>query len=427
MPKIEIVPEHVPVSHTAKCTVLHVNGFVDAPNYEAFTGAIQKAVKGGDKYLIVDMASVAYINSTGISALIKWQGTLAEAGGALVLAHVPRTVAVSLDLLGLTTVVPLAVDVDKAKELLRAVEDGSLPPGGLARAAEIKETARKIPVWPQKPLAGGKTSVLVLVPKEGHFTEVVRIRLAKAKASFHLFHSAEEALKQYQKVAPTVVIVDDRMDPKGVFLARIKLDKGKSLTSVIKLYPKGSDIHRQSAFRIWENDYLTDPFELLELFSLAETELRRVPEDRGHALQEVRFAFRFNQNRVEKAHDLTFKLLSQSGLSVEALDLLFKAFKEALDNAIRHGNKYSPDKQVEVIYLLEKDRVRIQIADEGEGFDYEFYLGWSLMSHALHDAKRKIVKEGKKGGLGILLMRRCTDKIEYRGTGNIVCLEKKIA
>ncbi len=427
MPKIEIVPEHLPVSHTAKCVVLHVNGFIDAPNYDAFTAALEKTVKSGDKFVVLDMASVAYINSTGISALIRWQGKLTETGGALVLAHVPRTVAVSLDLLGLTTVVPLAVDVDKAKEILRGVEDGSLPPGGLGRAAEIKETSRKIPVWPQKPLAKGKSSVLVLVPKEGDFTEVVKLRLAKARASFHLFHSAEEALKAYARVAPTVVIVDDRLDPKGVFLARIKLDKGKSLTSVIKLYPKGGDVHRQSGFRIWENDYLTDPFELLELFSLAETELRRVPEDREHAVQEVRFAFRFNQNRLEKAHDLTFKLLSQSGMSVESLDLLFKAFKEALDNALRHGNKYDPEKQIEIIYLLEKDRVRIQIADEGEGFDYEFYLGWSLMSHALQDAKRKIVKEGKKGGLGILLMRRCTDKIEYRGIGNIICLEKKIA
>jgi anti-sigma regulatory factor (Ser/Thr protein kinase) len=265
------------------------------------------------------------------------------------------------------------------------------------------------------------------VPKEGDFTAVVKLRLAKARAAFHLFHSAEEALKEYAKIAPTVVIIDDRLDPKGVFLARIKLDKGKSLTSVIKLYPKGGDVHRQSGFRIWENDFLTDPFELLELFSLAENELRRIPEDRERAVQEVRFAFRFTQNRLEKAHDLTFKLLSQSGMSVESLDLLFKAFKEALDNALRHGNKYSAEKQIEVIYLLEKDLVRIQIVDEGDGFDYEFYLGWSLMSHALHDAKRKIVKEGKKGGLGILLMRRCTDKIEYRGIGNIVCLEKKIA
>jgi serine/threonine-protein kinase RsbW len=224
-----------------------------------------------------------------------------------------------------------------------------------------------------------------------------------------------------------VVVVDDRVDPKGIFLARVKLEKGKGLTSIIKLYPQGSNVKRRSGFRIWENDYLVDPFELMELFSLAETELRRVPEDRQHFMQEVRWAFRSTPDRVEKAGELAFKLLSQSGLDVNSLDSLYAAFKEAVDNAVKHGNGHSGEKQVEVIYLLERDRVRIQVTDEGKGFDYEFYLAWSLTASALQEAKRKIVKEGRKGGLGILLMRRCTDKLEYRGVGNVVCLEKKIA
>ena len=155
--------------------------------------------------------------------------------------------------------------------------------------------------------------------------------------------------------------------------------------------------------------------------------MRRGPQDRENCLQEVRYEFRSTQERVEKASELAFKLLSQSGLDVTALDGLFAAFKEALDNAVRHGNGKSPDKQVEIIYLLERDRVSIQITDEGTGFDYEFYLAWTMTAHALEEAKRKIVKEGKKGGLGILLMRRCTDKLEYRGAGNVVCLVKKIA
>ena len=427
MPKLEILPERAPVVGDTTCLILHVKGFADAPNYDVFAKALDDSMAGGNRFLILDMASLAYINSTGISALIRCQGKYTEAGGALVLAHVPRSVAMSLDLLGLTTVVPLVKDVARATALLGEVAAGRLPAGGLAAAGQIKGTTRKIPVWPQKPLVRGKTSVLVLVPAEGHFTDVLRLRLSKTNATFHMFHSPEAALARYAAVAPEVLIVDDRMDPKGLFLARVKLDKGKSLTSVIKIYPESNRVHRLSGFRVWENDYLVDPFELMELFSLAETELRRIPQDRAHAVQEVRFAFRSSPKRIEKAHNLAFKLLSQSGLNVEALDMLFKAFKEALDNAVRHGNKSSPDKIVEVIYLLERDRVRIQVEDQGEGFDYEFYLGWSTTSNALNDARRKIVKDGRKGGLGILLMRRCADRIEYRGAGNIVCLEKKIA
>ncbi len=427
MPKLEILPENLPIDDSVTCVVLHIKGFVDAPNYEQFVTTLEKTVAKEQKFLIVEFSGVSYINSTGISALIKTQGMLSKRGGALVMAHVPRTVAVSLNLLGLTTVVPLVKDVRRARDVVRKVAGGSLPSGGLEEAAEIKETARRIPVWPQSPILSESAAVIILVPQEGHFSDVVRMRLEKRNARFYLFHSPEEALKQFRSIAPDVVVVDDRVDPKGLFLARVKLEKGKGLTSVIKLYPHGSNVKRRSGFRIWENDYLVDPFELMELFSLAETELRRVPEDRQHYMQEVRWAFRSTPDRVEKASELAFKLLSQSGLDVNSLDSLFAAFKEAVDNAVKHGNEHSKEKQVEVIYLLERDRVRIQVTDEGKGFDYEFYLAWSLTASALQEAKRKIVKEGQKGGLGILLMRRCTDKLEYRGVGNVVCLEKKIA
>lgn len=427
MPKLEILPEHLPIDDTLTCAVLHLKGFVDAPNYEQFIGALEKASGEDQKFLIVECSGVSYINSTGISALVKCQGKMSQRGGALLLAHVPRPVAASLNLLGLTTVVPLVKDVKKARDVIAAVAEGKLPPGGLQAASEIKETGRRIPVWPQKPIVAESAAVMIVVPEEGHFTDVVRMRLERSRARFHLFHTLEEAIKQFRSVAPEVVIVDDRVDPKGVLIARARLEKGRGLTSIIKIYPQGANVRRRSGFRIWENDYLVDPFEVMELFSLAETELRRVPQDRKHYLQEVRYAFRSTQDRVEKASELAFKLLSQSGLDVNSLDSLFAAFKEAVDNAVRHGNKFSPEKQVEVIYLLERDRVRIQVIDEGEGFDYEFYLGWTLTAHALEDAKRKIVKDGQKGGLGILLMRRCTDKLEYRGVGNVVCLEKKIA
>ncbi len=427
MPRLEIIPEYRALAEEEQGLVLHLRGFVDAPNYDRFVRELDKALEGNRRFLVIDFADVSYINSTGISALIRTQGILTKRGGALILAHVPRPVAVSLHLLGLTTVVPLVKDVRRAIELVADVAAGRLPPGGLDQAASIEKTQRRIPVWPQKPLADGSASVMIIVPREGRFTDVLRLRMEKARARFYLYHSCEDALKNFKRIQPDVVIVDDRVDPKGRFLAQVKLQKGAGLASVIKIYPVGADVRRRSGFRIWENDYLVDPFELMELFSLAETELRRVPQDKRHLLQEVRFAFRSTPDRVEKAGELVFKLLSQSGLDVNALDSLFAAYKEAVDNAVRHGNRHSPDKQVEVVYLLAPDRVKIQVADEGQGFDYEFYLAWAATPQALEDAKRKIVKEGRKGGLGILLMRRCTDKLEYRGVGNVVCLEKKIA
>ncbi len=40
--------------------------------------------------------------------------------------------------------------------------------------------------------------------------------------------------------------------------------------------------------------------------------------------------------------------------------------------------------------------------------------------------KRRIVEEAVRGGLGILLMSKCTDRIEYSGSGNTLRLEKNL-
>src|SRR3972149_8248569 len=45
------------------------------------------------------------------------------------------------------------------------------------------------------------------------------------------------------------------------------------------------------------------------------------------------------------------------------------AMEEALVNAIRHGNRLDPNKEVHVACRVSPELIRIEITDEGEGFD----------------------------------------------------------
>ncbi len=45
------------------------------------------------------------------------------------------------------------------------------------------------------------------------------------------------------------------------------------------------------------------------------------------------------------------------------------ALREALANAVRHGNRQDPDRNVRVAYVVENSTVTITVEDEGEGFD----------------------------------------------------------
>ena len=90
------------------------------------------------------------------------------------------------------------------------------------------------------------------------------------------------------------------------------------------------------------------------------------------------------------------------------------AMEEALRNAIQHGNQLDASKRIHVNCRVSPERIRIEIADEGAGFD----------PAALPDPT---CSEGLKSptGRGVLLMRAFMSRVEYSAAGNRVVLEKE--
>ena len=90
------------------------------------------------------------------------------------------------------------------------------------------------------------------------------------------------------------------------------------------------------------------------------------------------------------------------------------ALEEALVNAIEHGNEFDPEKQVRVCCQLADDLLRIEVTDEGPGFDPAKVPDPTDEQHLENP-----------GGRGVLLMRRFMDRVEYSAKGNAVVLEKR--
>jgi len=89
------------------------------------------------------------------------------------------------------------------------------------------------------------------------------------------------------------------------------------------------------------------------------------------------------------------------------------ALEEALVNAIKHGNQMDPDKVVRINCQIEPDRVRIEIEDQGEGFQL------SEVPDPTADENLE-----RPCGRGIMLMKAFMNVIEYNSSGNCVILEK---
>ena len=424
MPKLVITPSSSPVSSgsSESVTVLAFDGFIDAANYLAFEKGLEKAYAAGARFAILDFERVHYINSTGISVIIRYFELFRDCRGVLCLANVAKEVGLSMHLLGITSFVPFLKDVEAARQHVAAVAAGA-PAVAVAAEATAGRPAT-IPLRRRSLPGLSSAKVLVLTPNKGRFTRVLRLRFKALNGDYHLLHDPNAAVAKFDEVQPDLVVVDNRCDPDGKFVSDLKLEKSRSLTSVVKLYGKETDVSSEFDFKIWENDYLVEPFEVLELFTLSESELQRVPKDRRVLNQQVHFEFRTTRENVEKAHRLVDVVIRQSIFGEDDATALFAAVKEGIDNAAQHGNGFGSGKAIDVNVLVDQKKVTVIIEDQGDGFDYEYYVSRLDDAETFERAKRRIAEDNVRGGLGILLMHRCADRLEYSGLGNTLRLEK---
>jgi serine/threonine-protein kinase RsbW len=90
------------------------------------------------------------------------------------------------------------------------------------------------------------------------------------------------------------------------------------------------------------------------------------------------------------------------------------ATEEALVNAINHGNGSDAGKNVHFVCLLGGDKVRIEITDEGAGFDPSALPDCTNGDH-LH----------APCGRGVMLMKAFMSRVEFNALGNTVTMEKE--
>lgn len=99
---------------------------------------------------------------------------------------------------------------------------------------------------------------------------------------------------------------------------------------------------------------------------------------------------------------------------------LVLAVDEVCANLIIHANNCNPGQQLELIINIQPtDNVIFEIKDKGVGFDISKYKEPDI---------EDIVTSKRKGGLGLMLVKRIMDKIEFthEKNHNICRLIKKL-
>jgi serine/threonine-protein kinase RsbW len=81
------------------------------------------------------------------------------------------------------------------------------------------------------------------------------------------------------------------------------------------------------------------------------------------------------------------------------------AVDEVCANLMIHSNNCSPDHSIEVVIKIKgKSKIVFDIIDKGLGFDIRKYPEPDL---------QEIIKQKKKGGVGLMLVKRIMDNIDF--------------
>ncbi|MEU9756908.1 STAS domain-containing protein, partial [Streptomyces althioticus] len=141
------------VRYTGKHTaVIVVSGDVDLHTAPLLRVEALTAMTRGARHLVLDMAEVDFVDSTGLSTLIVLLHTTQEPGGSLRVARVPERLVRMVTMTGIAELLPLHDTVADALAALGVDDDaahdgadGAANPGGGAsadRRADTSATAR---------------------------------------------------------------------------------------------------------------------------------------------------------------------------------------------------------------------------------------------------------------------------------------------
>ena len=99
--------------------------------------------------------------------------------------------------------------------------------------------------------------------------------------------------------------------------------------------------------------------------------------------------------------------LEAKGFDKDDIFAVHLALEEAFLNAVKHGNKMDPTKEVRIDYSVGLDKIEIFMTDEGDGFE-PASVADPRFGEGLY----------KPGGRGLLLMNSYMDMVKFNEQGN---------
>ncbi|MGA2370209.1 MAG: ATP-binding protein [Candidatus Korobacteraceae bacterium] len=135
------------------------------------------------------------------------------------------------------------------------------------------------------------------------------------------------------------------------------------------------------------------------------------------APQRVSYRMESTLESVNKSEEMADRQAARAGLDEDTRGGFSMAVREAMINAVLHGNAYSPAKRVNLSFEQNDQELIVTITDEGKGFVPEEVPDPLAPENLLKDS-----------GRGIFLIRAFMDEVRFRklNPGTEITLIKRL-
>ncbi len=122
---------------------------------------------------------------------------------------------------------------------------------------------------------------------------------------------------------------------------------------------------------------------------------------------------------IDLTQDVVQRILHKFSVIEDEVFWISLAVREAVINAIKHGNQFNPEKYVQLLVRIDDSTLHVEVTDEGKGFNVD------EVPNPLND--ENILKPS---GRGIFYIRSFMDNVSFRrgiSAGTSVVMEKKLS
>jgi len=265
--------------------------------------------------------------------------------------------------------------------------------------------------------------VLLAMRSENRFAEMLGEHFVKLGWCVQHATSSEAAVALLEGASPYLLVCDHSLEDRDQLVHRIKTEWKTNPVPVVTLHTRFEDLRQPAELLVLGDLAVFEPIAVGPFLRSMDQLLAQATEEAAVFERQMRFRVPVREREITHAFGIGDAFFRDAGFRGDPLVALTTAYREAMRNAEIHGSAKDESLSIDVEFLLDANRITISVEDEGEGFDHRAYFDQLTGAEPVSLARERH-EQGGVGGLGIYLMARCVDRIEYNDQGNRITLGK---